>query len=311
MSAVITPAQAREAYKEHGAIDVAAAELGISGRRLRRILVANGVDVSATAARKRRRHKPRRLVSDDQAQLIRELAGQGVHLTALARRVGLSATGVSEWARRHEVEIARVEPRVYSDEELATLARMAKKGATVPEIARALRRHTQSVKRKCAALGLKPSAGQVALDELTELAAKGLTVRQIAARAGRSYSTVASRLRSAGVSVRRERMRKPTVDWARLREEVSEGTTARELAAQLGISYQRAYYRLLKLGALPAPAPAAEKPVRVRPKAAPDHPDWEELSDAIARWGVSGAAEEYEVSEGQIMRWRIELCRNK
>lgn len=87
---------------------------------------------------------------------------------------------------------------------------------------------------------------------------------------------------------------------------VEEGLNREQIAERLGTSYASAAQALRTLGLKPVrkvytraePEPVVQEGPR----------DWEELSDAIAQWGVAGAAEEYEVTEGQIMRWRMELC---
>jgi len=93
---------------------------------------------------------------------------------------------------------------------------------------------------------------------------------------------------------------------ATLRELVAQGLDREQIAQAMGASYGTTAERLRRLGLKPrrkaytraAPEPIAQEGPR----------DWEELSDAIATWGVDGAAEEYEVTPGQIMRWRMELC---
>jgi len=129
--------------------------------------------------------------------------------------------------------------------------------------------------------------------EIVELYDQGWTYAQIAQRAGLSATTAWLKLRRAPAKTRPPRPKstprptlkagEPLSDWDLLKLH-DQGWTYAEIGEVIGRSRTTVNQRILR-----ATPPRAE------------------VIDAIARWGINGCAEEYEVTPATVERWQTTL----
>lgn len=244
---------------------------------------------------------------------MRDRSGKGGRLTTQTKR-HWAATGPTHEAVRELIE----------------------QGLTVREIAAELNSSAGTIQARARELGLT-AATELARRQLPDSAIVeaferlgSLSGVRIETRCGKAR--IVAVLTAAGIDLSDRRARPAPRDnaWTdeedtRLQTLVSQGLPWRKIerqfdrsmsalktrAGELGLSLRNA--RLAQLGLPPRVAQQSmveevEVEVEVDRDQTPPPRDWAELSDSIARWGVCGAADEYEVSAQQIMRWRLEFC---
>ena len=122
--------------------------------------------------------------------------------------------------------------------------------------------------------------------ELLELS-KTLTCREIAQRYDVNLHYAYQMLRRLWADQPTERpLGKRKVPSDRTLLELRKTMTARQIASRYGVHFTAVHKHLRRL----------RQP-----------PDAEELADAIQRWGLDGAAEEYDVDVAQVAAWMREL----
>lgn len=189
------------------------------------------------------------------------------------------------------------------------LRRLWSERADIPWVALQMGRSQVSVRHRLATLGMSiiRSRGVEWTAEECErvrlLHGEGKKAPEISAEIGRSAHAVARQLTKLGLGGGGS-ARWTDHDIATLTRMHKEGCAGAEIAEKLDRPKGGVYWQFIQLG--------LKRYNKTPPvNATPDLPSWEELSDAIARWGVAGAAEEYEVSPAEIMRWRLQLCGGK
>lgn len=135
------------------------------------------------------------------------------------------------------------------------------------------------------------------IDELIELRARGVHYKEIAQRLGRKPVAVLRKLRKLGLGVGQPRPRWSASETAQIRAAIASawraGATIAEAAHQANCSYDYAYTTVSALPDYSPPYRTREQIITMRA----------ELEDAIERWGIEGAAEEYEVQPCTIKKW--------
>ena len=191
----------------------------------------------------------------------------------------------------------------WTREEEGALFQYVSEGRSIHAMAAALGVSERRVERKMRTLSLSVRAERAASRDLPAEALAAWqqhgTATAVRKALGKSWQVTRKALLAAGIDHRTQPKPEPRLPDDEMRALVAQGLTRHEIAARVGVSYSYVCQRARALSLDPPRQPwgtavdCYEQP-----------PDREELLDAIARWGISGAAEEYEVTEEQIKRWR-------
>lgn len=149
-------------------------------------------------------------------------------------------------------------------------------------------------------MGRRWSAAEI--ETLRAKLADGLGDAEIARELGRTAAAVTQQRLRLDVKINPARAAHWTLEEdAELLRRLDEGDRMGVIAKSLGRSYTACSLRRMRLN---ADSHTARK---AKAAACQGLPSWHELSDAIARWGVAEAAEEYEVTPEKILEWRKTL----
>jgi transposase/transposase-like protein len=185
-------------------------------------------------------------------------SAQGLSLAQIATRTGYSPSGVRKLLHRAGLPSRAAGP-VRSSPDPAELAEVVRRyrdeGRSLKEVGAAFGRGPDWAKARVRAAGLTVRPGgtprtELDLEQLRRWRLEeGLTIGEIATRAGRSASTVAEALRRAGVTVTPRRAARPPLDPAVLRRlYVEERRPLGQVATVLGASERRVRAAIIAAG---------------------------------------------------------------
>jgi len=254
---------------------------------------------------------PRKLPPDAELLQLTET----MNCREIAEHYGVHYTTAHETIRRARRRVAHPETikrKLPEAVELHALAQEIDASAIAERYGTSLGHTQRMIRLSYIELGLEPPALPRKLPEAAELVemSKTMTNREIAEHYGSTPGSVAAWLAKArqttGCRPRRTRRKGPRVLPPRAElVEMSKTMTQRKIAERYGVSpsYVSTEIRALRRAQGLPPMRRGRPPGESMTPLDYDGPPRDELSDALTRWGIDGAAEEYDVSTERVCAW--------
>lgn len=170
-----------EEYVSGASASAVAAKHELNAMAVARLLRAAGVEI-----------RTNRRISDEDDRRMRELADQGLSASRIASIVGTTPNTVSEHLARPSWRDGRTTRRGVTAEDREEVAKLAKTGMTITEIARRVGRTPQLVSRILGpdeARRVREERRERVRREILELHESGMSMSEIAQRTGHSPVT--------------------------------------------------------------------------------------------------------------------------